>query len=115
MNPSLVIAFLVAILGAGAGGFRLGADHEVAAKAREDKHIAEAVDAANSASAAAIAQLKPKYTTISNQLEKQIETHTVYRDCRLDPVGLQLANQALTGGDAAAVGGKLPDPVAPAK
>lgn len=115
MNPYIIIACLLAILGAGAGGFKLGTDHEVASKAREDKHIAEAVDAANSASAAAIAQLKPKYTTISNQLEKQIETHTVYRDCRLDPVGLQLANQALTGGDAAPASSKLPDAVAPAK
>lgn len=96
MNLYLIIAILVAILGAGAGGFKLGADYEVAAKAREDKHIAEAVDAANSASAAAIAQLKPKYTTISNQLEKQIETHTVYRDCRLDPTAFELINSALT-------------------
>ena len=34
MNPYLIIACLVAILGAGAGGFKLGADHEVASQAR---------------------------------------------------------------------------------
>ena len=115
MNPYLIIACLVAILTAGAGGFRLGVDHEVAAQAREDAHIAEAVDAATNVAAKVIAQLKPKYTTISNQLEKQIETHTVYRDCRLDPVGLQLANQALTAGASASVDRQLPSADAAAK
>lgn len=113
MNPYLIIAALLAVMGAGAGGFRLGVDHEKASQIDKAETVAEAVDAANNASAAAIAALKPKYTTIKSQLEKQIETHTVYRDCRLDPIGLQLANQALSGGTAAPGSGKLPDADAP--
>ena len=111
-----IIAAAAAVIAAGAAGFRLGSDHEIAARAREKEHITQAVDAANAASAKAIAQLKPKYTTIQNQLEKQIETHTVYRDCRLDAVGLQLVNQALSHANAAAPGdGKLPRVDPPAK
>lgn len=108
LNPYLIIACLVAILAAGAGGFKLGVDHEQAAQAREDQHIAQAVDAASTAAAQAIAQLKPKYTTIQNKLEKQIETHTVFRDCRLDALSLQLANQALGGGTTPAGYRQLP-------
>lgn len=110
INPWIIVAVLLAILSAGAGGFKLGADHEVAAQAREDAHVAKAVEAANTVAAQAIANLKPKYTTIHNQLERQIETNTVLRDCRLDATSLQLANQALNGGAQAPGGSKLPAP-----
>lgn len=110
MNPYLIITAMVAMAGAVVGGFQLGVDHERANQIDKQELVAESVDAATAVSANAIAQLKPKYTTISNQLERQIETHTVFRDCRLDPVSLQLANQALTGGSTATSIGKLPDP-----
>jgi len=51
MNPYVLFALLGAILAAGAGGFKLGVDHEVAAQAREDAHIAQAVDAATAVAA----------------------------------------------------------------
>jgi len=104
---------IVGVIVAALGGthikaYQMGADHEVATQAREDAQIAKAVDAANATAAVAIAQIRPKYTTISNKLEKQLETHTLYRDCKLDPVGLQLLNQALAGGTEAPSDGKLP-------
>ena len=108
MNPYLIIAALVAVLAAGAGGFKLGADHEIAAKAREQKHIAEAVDAANNVSAQAIATLKPVYTTINSEIQREIRTKTVFSDCKLPPDSLRLVNQALTGGAIISSGGKLP-------
>lgn len=109
MNPWLIVAFLVAVLAAGAGGFQLGADHEVAAKAREDKHITEAVEAATTVSANAIAALKVKSTTITNEVQREVRTNTVYADCKLTPVGLQLANQALSPDGSITLGsGKLP-------
>lgn len=108
MNPYILIAAIVAVFAVGAGGFKLGVDHEVATQARLDKHIADAVDAANAASAKAISELRPKYTTIQGKLEKQIEKNTVYRDCKLDPVGLQLVNQALTAGTEAVASGAVP-------
>lgn len=97
MNPYLIIAALVAVMAAGAGGYKLGVDHEFAAQAREDEHIAQAVDAANSAWGAKIGILKPKYTTIQNEVQREIRTNTVYTDCKLTPYGLRLANEALSG------------------
>lgn len=106
MNPYLLLAMLGAILAAGAGGFKLGVDHEFASQAREDAHIAQAVDAANTASAQAISTLKPIYTTLQGKVTHEIETHTIYSDCKLSPDGLLLANQALNGGSASS--GELP-------
>ena len=109
MNPYLIIAALVAVLAAGAGGFKLGADHEIAAQAREQNHIAEAVDAANNASAQAIAAIKVVNTTIKQELEKEVRYEKVYTDpgCVNTPNGMRLINEALTGGKPAG-DGKLP-------
>ena len=109
MNPYVLFALLGAILAAGAGGFKLGVDHEVAVQAREDEHIAQAVDAATAVAAKAIGELRPKYTTIQNEVQRETQTNVVYRDCKLSDDGLRLANQALNAGTNAAGGGKLPD------
>ena len=109
MNPYLIIAALLSVLAAGAGGFRLGADHEVAAQAREQNHIAEAVDAATTVSAQAISALKVKSTTITNEVQREIRTNNIYSDCKLTAGGLQLANQALSPDSSISLGsGKLP-------
>ena len=97
MNPYLIIAALVAVLSAGAGGFKLGADHEVAAQAREQNHIAEAVDAANTAAAQAISKIKVVNTTIRGELEREIKTNTIYADCKATPEAVRLLNSALSG------------------
>jgi phosphoribosylaminoimidazole-succinocarboxamide synthase len=107
MNPYIIIACLVASIGAGAGGFKLGADHEVAAQAREQSHIAEAVDAANNASAQAIAKIKVINQTIQNEVQREVQNNIVYRDCKHSPDGMRLLNQALTG-DKPTGDGKLP-------
>ncbi len=115
INPWIILAVLLAILGAGAGGFRLGADHELASQARTEAQIKKVEEAVIAANATAIAQIRPKYTTIQGKLEKQIEQNTVYRDCKLDPVGLQLINEALLGGAQAPSSSKLPEANPPAK
>lgn len=98
MNPYLIIGFLLALAGAGAGGFKLGDDHRTAAQAREQKHITEAVEAANTAAAQAIATLKPVYTTIQGKVIHEISTNTIYASCVHSPDGLRLVQQALNGG-----------------
>lgn len=115
INPWVILAVLLAILGAGAGGFRLGADHEVASQARADAQVKKVEEAVIAANATAIAQIRPRYTTIQGKLEKQIEQNTVYRDCKLDSVGLQLINEALLGGAQAPGSSKLPEANPPAK
>ena len=98
MNPYIIIVALVALMGAGWGGFSLGVDHEKASQGDKQDAIAEAVDAANNAWADKVASLKPTYTMIQNKVQHEIETNTIYRDCKLSPDGLLLANQALSGG-----------------
>lgn len=107
MNPYALLTTGVLALCLFCGGVVTGVRWQDGKHALNQQHIAQAVDAANRASAEAIANLKPVYTTIQSKLEKQIETHTVYRDCRLDPIGLQLLDTALTGGKPPG-GGKLP-------
>ena len=104
MNPYIVIGTVVAstLL-----GYKLGVDHEVASQARANKHIEEATKAATDAAAKAIADIKPKYTTIHNKVQKEIQNEIVYRDCKLTPNGVQLLNEALTGASSPS-SGKLP-------
>ena len=82
MNPYIVIA---GIIGSVAPGFKLGSDHEVAAQARSKEHIEQAIKAATETSAKALAEIKPKYTTINNKVQHETEKHTIYTDCKLTP------------------------------
>lgn len=107
-SPAFLVAFLLSIMATAWGSFRLGVDHEVASQAREDQHIAEAVDAATTVAAQAIASIKPKYTTIQNEVQREIQTNTVFTDCKLPADSLRLVNQALSPSSAAAGTSKLP-------
>lgn len=109
INPWLIVAVLLAILSAGAGGFRLGADHEVAAQAREDKHVAKAVEAATAVSAQAISKIRPKYSTINAEVQREIRTNTIFSECTLPANSLRNVNKALTNGPETTDGGKLPE------
>lgn len=108
LNPSLWLVGLAILAGTFAGGISLGKKWEEGRNAIERNYVAEAVDAANAAAAQAIAQIKPKYTTIQNEVQREIRTETVYADCRHSPDGLRLVNQALNGGAEPAGGRKLP-------
>lgn len=109
MNPYLIIAALVSVFSAGAGGFRLGVDHQKASQIDKAETVAAAVEAASQSAAQAIAALKVKSTTIKSELQYEVRTNTVYADCKLTPGGLQLANQALAPTGAFTIGsGKLP-------
>jgi len=92
MNPYIVIA---GIIGSVALGFKLGSDHEVAAQARSKEHIEQAIKAATETSAKALAEVKPKYTTINNKVQHEVETRAVYRECKLDQITFDLLNEAL--------------------
>lgn len=108
MNPYLIIGALVGALALFGSGISIGIKWSDGRQAVENQHIAEAVDAANTASAQAIAGLKPKYTTIQNEVQREIRTNTVYSDCVIPASGLRLANQALNGGALPIGDSKLP-------
>lgn len=105
----LVCAFLLAFVGTGGIGYKLGVDHMKAQELDKTALVAEAVDAANSASAEAIAKLTPKYTTINAKVQHEITEKIVYRDCSHSTAGMQLVNDALASpGSKPAGSGKLP-------
>lgn len=114
LNPYAILASIVVALCLFGSGVATGVRWQEGRQAIGQQHITQAVDAANRTSAEAIATLKPVYTTIQAKLEKQIETKTVYRDCRLDADSLQLLNYSLSGGQSAG-SGKLPGADAAAK
>lgn len=101
MNPYLIIAALVsvgALTGlAGWGGYTAGVDHEKANQIDKQQIVAEAVDAANTSAAEAIAKNRPKNTTIVNKVQREVMTEKIYQDCKLTPQNLVLLNEALTG------------------
>jgi len=96
LNPALWLVAIGLMLGTFFGGVSVGKKWEEGRHAIESNHIAEAVDAANNAAAEAIAQIKPKYTTIQNAVEKEIRTETVFKECLLPPEAVRLVNSALS-------------------
>ena len=109
MNPYLILVVILGFCGIGVGGFKLGVDHEKASESDKKDLVAEAVDAANQASAEAIAKLKVKNTTITNEVQHEIRTNTIYADCKLTSDGMRLTNQALhPSTTVGASDGKLP-------
>lgn len=97
MNPYLIIAALVSVMGAGWGGFRLGVDHEKAGQVDKQALVAEAVDAANYSAAEAIAKLIPKNTTIRQTLEKEIHENNIYHECKSSQAAVDAFNSGIVG------------------
>jgi hypothetical protein len=75
--------------------WRHGAEQN--AQAMADRAREETRQAAQQGAAEAIAALKPVNTTIVQKVQREIQTNTVYRDCRLPADGLRLANESITG------------------
>ena len=111
MNPYVLVAALLAMAAAGWGGFSLGVDHEKANQADQKELMAAVADEATNAMAKAVGALRPKYTTIQSEVQREIKTNTVFADCKLPAASLRLINQALdprADASAAADGGELP-------
>ena len=96
LNPSVWLVAIGLLIGSFFSGVSVGKKWEEGRQAIENNHIAEAVDAANTAASQAIAQIKPKYTTIQNAVEKEIRTETVFKECRLPSEAVRLVNSALS-------------------
>ncbi|QHI99376.1 hypothetical protein GT347_16150 [Xylophilus rhododendri] len=97
---AVLLALLGMALAFAAGtwyGTGLGEDREYAKRAREDAIVDKAGQAAQLAAAKAIAANKPRNVTIRQETEREIQTRTVYADCRHSPDQMQRLNEALTG------------------
>lgn len=94
-----IMLLVVASYGAvGYKGYRAGVDHCVAEHAKLIDVEVRTRDAALAASGEAIAKIEVRNVTIRQKAETITREVPVYGDCRHDPVGLQLVNQALAPG-----------------
>jgi len=109
MNPWLIIAagifWVLSVGGAYVKGQGVGANRVIAGQASADQVRRDTLEAAQQGAAAAIAALKPVNTTIVQKATHEIQSNTVYRDCRVPASGVQLANEAITGRTAEPAGG----------
>lgn len=112
MNAYALIAAGAVAVGAFAGtyfyGVHVGAQGERVKQADRADVVRETRDAAEKGAAAAIALLRPRNVTIRQELEREIQTNTVYRDCVVPADGVRILNEAITGRPELAGDGKLP-------
>ncbi|MES2950299.1 MAG: hypothetical protein V4858_17285 [Pseudomonadota bacterium] len=115
MIPYILIGSAIACAGAFWYGTNVG-EAQCQAKQKTVEAIAREVkESAQQGAAAAIAANRPRNTTIVNEVQREVQTNTVYSDCRNTPDGVRSINEALTGKRPdPAGGGKLPGAV-PAK
>lgn len=101
VNPWVLLAVLcawLASLGGTAWYFEgVGEARVIAQQAHDDKVRQKTFEAAQAGAAASIAANKPVNQTIVQKVQREVQTNTIYRDCKLLPDGLRLANQAITG------------------
>lgn len=114
MNPWVLLAAAGAIVSAFFYGQHVGEQGAEAQAARDERMAKLATEAGQKGAAEAIAKLKPRNVTIRQELAREIQTNTVYRDCRVPPGGVRITNEALTGRAEPAGGGELPAPDAAA-
>jgi hypothetical protein len=109
---SIAVELLVSI-GIVAGAFlygdHIGAQREHAKQMAVDAAVQQTREAAQQAAAEAISKIKITNTTVRGEVQHEIQTNTVYRDCKLPADGLRIANDAITGNRTQpAGGGQLP-------
>jgi len=116
-NPYVILAAVVA-LGVSHGvvgwkAYHAGQNKVIAEQAQLDEAMRATREAAIAGAAEAISKLEVKHVTIRQKAETVTREVPVYRDCRHDPDGLQLVNEALRATPAEpADPGKLPGPSA---
>ena len=111
-NPYVLLAVVLGLLAShGAVGYkayRAGQDNVIAETAKLVDVETRTRDAALAAAGEAISKIVVRNVTIRQKAETVTREVPVYRDCRHDPDGLRLANQALGAEAEPADRGKLP-------
>lgn len=98
MNPLAKYGIAVAIvLGALYGAYSHGISVAEGRQAAADLATTQTREAAQQGAAEAISKIKITNTTVRGEVQREIQTNTVYRDCRLPADGLRIANDAITG------------------
>lgn len=97
MNPYFIVAALLGLLAAYGAGRADGTRVERAKHLTAVETARDATDAALRVTADAIAKIEVRNVTIRQQAETIVREVPVYQQCRHDPSGLRLVNEALTG------------------
>lgn len=112
MNPWMLLGVVLAVAGAGGGGFwygtGVGHDQCIAERAKDEELVRRAGEAAALVAADAISKIEVKNVTQKQILQREIVENVVYRDCRHTPDGLRALNDTLTGGKRGTDKGELP-------
>lgn len=119
MNPYAAGAALLVVLGSYAGTFYVGSEY---GRGRAERDAKQAEQLADAAAVKALQQmpdllsnLKITNQTIYQKAIREIQTNTVYRDCRHDDGMFNALNNALAGRPGPRPGGDQPAvPAAPA-
>jgi hypothetical protein len=106
MNAYFAGATAVALAATHWLAFQTGRDAELGVQARQDIAVARAAGAAASAAAEAISKIEVKHVTIRQELEREVRTREVFRDCRSGPDAVRLFNATAPGAGASAAGNR---------
>lgn len=116
-NPWILLAVVVAVLASygavGYKGYRVGQDSIIAEQAKLADVETRTRDAALAAAGEAISKIEVRNVTIRQKAETITREVPVYGDCRHDPSGLRLVNEALGPQTEHLGSGKLPPADAP--
>ncbi len=93
---SLALAGGLAVAGAGLylEGKKSGRNEQIAKQAAIEEVIDEAVQKAGIVTAQAISKIEVKHVTLRQQLEREVLTREVFRDCRSGDVAVRLLNDS---------------------
>jgi hypothetical protein len=92
---AVAAAWAASIAGAGYWAYGAGQDNVTAFNAKAAEIVQTTREAGQQGAAAAIAQNRPKNTTIVNEVQHEIRTNTVYATCKHSDAGLRGVNEAL--------------------
>lgn len=105
MNPWPILAGLILAGLCGFGGYRLGLDVKQGEWDAVKVADSEAREQSMQTAAKAIAAMIPTQAKITERVTHEVQTHTVYRDCRVTPDGLRMLNDTISGTEAKPAGG----------
>lgn len=98
INPWIILAIVVAFVGVGTGAYIKGgtdAVNRVEAQAAREERIGQiAYEAGLRGTAAVVAQIEVKHTTIQQKAKETIRENVIYRDCVADPVVERMLDDA---------------------
>jgi hypothetical protein len=100
INPWYIVGLLVGVITLTSTAYNYGYNNGVnkveAAQTRDNDLIAKVEERAMLGAANEIAKIQLKQTTIYNKVQKEVQTNTVYRECKHTADGLRSINEALT-------------------